>query len=40
MDRRLKTLKDLTPYEFVQTMDKEPGRFRINPIRQNPGPDT
>ena len=39
--RRLKTLKGLTPYEFICKMwTKEPERFRINPIHQTPGPNT
>jgi transposase InsO family protein len=36
--RRLKTLKGLTPYEFIcQCWTKEPERFRLNPIHQMPG---
>src|SRR5450631_4143869 len=36
--RRLKTLKVLTPYEFIaKTWTKEPERFRLNPIHQMPG---
>jgi transposase InsO family protein len=36
--RRLKTLKGLTPYEFiVKTWTREPERFRLNPIHQMPG---
>ena len=36
--RRLKTLKGLTPYEFVcQCWTKEPERFRLNPLHQTPG---
>jgi transposase InsO family protein len=36
--RRLKTLKGLTPYEFVcKTWTKEPERFRINPIQHTVG---
>lgn len=36
--RRLKTLKGLTPYEFVcKTWIKEPNRFRINPIQHTVG---
>jgi transposase InsO family protein len=36
--RRLKTLKGLTPYEFIaKTWTKEPERFRLNPIHQMPG---
>ena len=39
--RRLKTLKGLTPYEFICKMwTKEPERFTINPIHQTPGPNT
>ena len=38
--RRLKTLKGLTPYEFICKMwTKEPRRFRLNPIHQTPGPN-
>jgi transposase InsO family protein len=36
--RRLKTLKGLTPYEFItKTWTKEPERFRLDPIHQMPG---
>jgi transposase InsO family protein len=36
--RRLKTLKGLTPYEFIcKCWTKEPERFRLNPIHQMPG---
>ena len=36
--RRLKTLKGLTPYEFIAKMwTTEPERFRLNPIHQMPG---
>src|SRR5271169_3828125 len=39
--RRLKTLKGLTPYEFIcKSWTKEPQRFRINPTHQTPGPNT
>ena len=39
--RRLKTLKGLTPYEFVcQCWTKEPGRFNLNPLHQIPGLNT
>ena len=39
--RRLKTLKGLTPYEFIaKTWTKEPERFRLNPIHQMPGLNT
>jgi transposase InsO family protein len=37
--RRLKTLRGLTPYEFVcQTWTKEPDRFRLDPSHHIPGP--
>jgi transposase InsO family protein len=36
--RRLKTLKGLTPYEYIcKLWTKEPERFRFNPIHQMPG---
>ena len=36
--RRLKTLKGLTPYEFIcKSWTAEPERFRLNPIHQMPG---
>jgi transposase InsO family protein len=36
--RRLKTLRGLTPYEFVcQCWTKEPERFILNPLHQMPG---
>lgn len=36
--RRLKTLKDLTPYEFIyKRWTSEPDRFIIDPIHQMPG---
>ena len=36
--RRLKTLKGLTPYEFIcKAWQNEPKRFRVNPIHQMPG---
>jgi transposase InsO family protein len=36
--RRLKTLKGLTPCEFIcQCWTKEPGRFTLNPLHQMPG---
>jgi len=39
--RRLKTLKGLTPYEFIiKTWTKEPERFILNPIHQMPGLNT
>ncbi len=39
--RRLKTLKGLTPYEFIRRIwTKEPERFRLDPIHQMPGLNT
>jgi transposase InsO family protein len=39
--RRLKTLRGLTPYEFIhQVWTKEPERFRLNPSHHIPGPYT
>jgi hypothetical protein len=36
--RRLKTIKGLTPYEFIcKQWTEEPERFRFNPIHQMPG---
>ena len=36
--RRLKTLKGLTPYEFIcKRWTSEPERFRLNPLHQMPG---
>ena len=36
--KRLKTLKGLTPYEFIcKAWTKEPARFTLNPIHQMPG---
>ena len=36
--RRLKTLKGLTPYEFIcKQWTIEPQRFKLNPIHQMPG---
>lgn len=36
--RRLKTLKGLTPYEYIcKTWSKEPERFILNPTHQMPG---
>jgi transposase InsO family protein len=36
--RRLKTLKGLTPYEYIcKIWTAEPERFRLNPIHQMPG---
>ncbi len=38
--RRLKTLKGLTPYEFIcKLWTKEPDRFKLNPLHQMPGPN-
>lgn len=39
--RRLKTLKGLTPYEFIcKQWTSEPARFKMNPIHQMPGLNT
>ena len=39
--RRLKTLKGLTPYEFVcKRWTIEPQRFKLDPIHQYPGLNT
>ncbi len=39
--KRLKTLKGLTPYEYIcKAWTNEPERFRINPIHHMPGPNT
>jgi transposase InsO family protein len=39
--RRLKTLKGLTPYEFIcKTWTKEPRRFILNPLQKMPGLNT
>jgi transposase InsO family protein len=39
--RRLKTLKGLTPYEFVcRTWQSQPERFTSNPLHQTPGLNT
>jgi len=36
--RRLKTLRGLTPYEFIcKQWTNQPNRFKINPIHQMPG---
>ncbi|GAB2664250.1 hypothetical protein GCM10009743_45590 [Kribbella swartbergensis] len=36
--RRLKTLKGLTPYEYIcKIWTAEPKRFRLNPLHQMPG---
>ena len=39
--RRLKTLRDLTPYEFIcRTWAEQPQLFTLNPHHQSPGPNT
>ena len=39
--RRLKTLKGLTPYEFIcKGWTTEPERFKLNPLQQMPGLNT
>ena len=39
--RRLKTLKGLTPYEFIcKCWTAEPYRFTLNPLQQMPGLNT
>ena len=39
--RRLKTLKGLTPYEFIcKAWTREPERFTLNPLQQMPGLNT
>jgi hypothetical protein len=39
--RRLKTLRGLTPYEFiVKCWTSEPERFTLNPTHQIPGLNT
>jgi transposase InsO family protein len=39
--RRLKTLKGLTPYEFIcKTWTTQPQRFTLNPLHQMPGSNT
>ncbi|TBC12588.1 IS481 family transposase, partial [Rhizobium ruizarguesonis] len=36
--RRLKTLKGLTPYEFIcKTWASQPERFTLDPLQQMPG---
>jgi hypothetical protein len=38
--RRLKTLRGLTPYEFIsKTWTDQPYRFRVDPIHLTPGPN-
>ena len=39
--KRLKTLKGLTPYEYIcRAWTKEPERFTLNPLQQMPGLNT
>jgi transposase InsO family protein len=39
--RRLKTLRGLTPYEFIcKAWTNEPDRFKLNPLHQMPGLNT
>lgn len=39
--RRLKTLRGLTPVEFIhQAWTKDPERFRLDPLHLTPGPHT
>ena len=39
--RRLKTLKGLTPYEFIcKSWTSQPKRFSLNPLHQMPGLNT
>jgi len=39
--RRLKTLRGLTPYEYVARIwTEDPSRFKIDPYRHTPGPNT
>ncbi|HUZ97375.1 MAG TPA: IS481 family transposase, partial [Edaphobacter sp.] len=39
--RRLKTLKGLTPYEYLcKLWTQTPDRFNLNPIHQMPGLNT
>jgi transposase InsO family protein len=39
--RRLKTLRGLTPYEYIcKIWANEPDRFTLNPHHQRPGPNT
>jgi transposase InsO family protein len=39
--RRLKTLRGLTPYEYVARIwTEDPGRFKSDPYRLTPGPNT
>jgi hypothetical protein len=37
-DKRLKTLKGLTPYEFIcKTWTNQPERSKLNPLHEMPG---
>jgi hypothetical protein len=38
--RRLKTLKGFTPYVHLQILDKEPQRFKLDPIHPAPEPNS
>ena len=39
--KRLKTLKGLTPYEYVcKIWTQDPERFKLNPIHHTPGLNT
>ena len=39
--RRLKTLKGLTPYEFIcKAWTSQPERFNLNPLHESPGLNT
>jgi hypothetical protein len=39
--RRLKTLRGLTPHEFVcKTWTEQPARFRLDPSHLTPGPNS
>ena len=39
--KRLKTLKGLTPYEYVcKIWTQQPERFKLNPIHHTPGLNT
>ena len=38
--RRLKTLKGLTPYEYIcKCWTSQPERFKLNPLQKMPGPN-
>jgi len=39
--KRLKTLRDLTPHEYVcKVWTENPERFRLNPLHHTAGPNT